>query len=91
VTTDEIYRIARILASDTTAVKNREEIYGILRLPLAELTDLKRNLAYDGSGSYEFFVCALSKYRAKNGASGTVEELADCLKQLGLTSADYQI
>jgi hypothetical protein len=74
------------LASDNTAVEKREQVYGVLGLKLAELTDMKRRLALDYSGAYEFYVWTLSKYKGENGANGTVESLVGSFRELKLTS-----
>jgi hypothetical protein len=55
VTDDEVCRIARILAFDTVAVIDREKVYGMLGLNLADLPDMKRRLVQEYSGSYEFY------------------------------------
>jgi hypothetical protein len=79
----EIHRIALILADDTTAVENQDQIYGELGLPFAELTDLKNRLHREGRGSYNFFVDTLNKYKGQNGNQ---ENLIKCFTELKLSS-----
>jgi hypothetical protein len=47
----DIHKIAGVLSSDSSAVENREDVFGALGLNLAQMLDAK---AADGSGSYEF-------------------------------------
>jgi hypothetical protein len=96
----EIHRIARILASDSSAIEQKEQIHGELGLKLADLADLKQAVDRDRSGVYGFFVGTLSKYKSLNSSKvATEESLIACFTNLNLVSvvgesviiADYNI
>jgi hypothetical protein len=78
---EDIHRIAQILASDTTAIEKKSQIYGGIGLPLAELMDLKQRLNLERSNSYDFFVETLNKFKGRNGSQ---TDLMKCFKELEL-------
>lgn len=86
---NEIVRIAGILSSDFAADEKKDQIYGELGLPLAELRDLKQSIFIDRSGPYGFFAETLSKYHLLK--QGTVKDLVDCFEKLSLTRVVDQI
>jgi hypothetical protein len=81
VTEKEINRIIGILASDTTAVEKRTQIYGQLGLKYADLTETKRSLS-----PYDFFAWTLHNYKGENGTNATIDTLIDHFTQLKLTA-----
>ncbi len=81
-----IHELAVILSEDHSAAEKREQIYSQLGLPPGELNDLKRRLARDNGGSYEFFVHTLNTFHSRNGSTGAEEKLMECFEKLHLTS-----
>jgi hypothetical protein len=80
-----IHSLARILASDATAVEERYLILPQLGLRLAARQDLRRKYQNE-SDSFCYFEEALSKVCSGN-PKATVGHVVECLKELEMNSA----
>jgi hypothetical protein len=93
VSEEDVEVLARILANDYCAVEKKYQIYGMLGLTAAALSDLKKRLNLQNSGSYEFFSETLLQYKNKPKiqnqpkSNATLGNLIECLKKLKLGTA----